>query len=343
MKKVYIYNQNHMDILWRRCFEDHFYEGGHIVRPYTDIEEALFDSWIEIVKNSKCKYSIEQTLTVKKYLERNPDKAELFKQLLQEERIEIMGGGETIIDANIPCGEGMVRNHLYSILWCDKQFGVRPLINTSCDIFGLSAQMPQIMRKLGYSAITNYCRVFDNPKPYWRGLSGDVILIEKFYNRPDITEKTHLGDYFKYSHCPQCMGEGCIICNYTGMDLSHKNNMPKIDGEVINNSNDLFVLEGQDTGSMEGSLEKISKTDAQNFIVEMNTEEVLPSENFAQRIAMCAKKYSLDIEFVTNYELYNKFAKGYLDKLETGDVPESEIDHRAEANPVGTGCFVTRI
>jgi alpha-mannosidase len=345
MKKVYIFNQNHMDLLWLRCFEEHFCENGHIVRPYVDIEEALFDRWIDIVKNSDSKYSIEQTSTIKKYLERNPDKTELFITLVQNGKIEIMGGGESIIDSNIPCGESIVRNHLYSILWCDKQFKVRPKINTSCDIFGLSAQLPQIMRKLEYNTIANYSRVFDHAKPYWKGLNGDVVLLVPFSKDADAiaAESIAMGDYAKYPHCSDCKGEGCMVCEYTGMDTSHKANMPAVIGKSYDDKNDVFILEGEDIGSLEETLENISQMKCDEVILNLNTEEILNSHDFSQRIDTCSKKLGLLPIYMTNYELVSKFAKKYIDKMIEGRINEDEIDERIEGNPIGTGCYVTRI
>lgn len=48
-KKAYIIGYNHMDLVWRRCFEDHSYFEGNVIRPYSDIEEAQFDQWLELV------------------------------------------------------------------------------------------------------------------------------------------------------------------------------------------------------------------------------------------------------------------------------------------------------
>lgn len=345
MKKVYIFNQNHMDLLWLRCFEEHFYEDGHIVRPYVDIEESLLDRWIDIVKSSDSKYSIEQTSTVKKYLERNPDKTELFKELVQNGKIEIMGGGEAIVDSNLPCGESIVRNHLYSILWCDRQFGVRPKINTSCDIFGLSAQLPQIMRKLEYNTIANYSRVFENAKPYWKGLNGDIVLLVPFSKDAAAieAESIEMGDYFKYPPCSECKGEGCILCEYTGLDTSHKANMPSVAGEINDDKNDVFILNGEDIGSLEGMLEKISQMTCDEVILNLNTEEIINSPDYTQRIENCSNKLGITPIFMTNDELVHKFAKKYLDKIREGRIEEDEIDERLEGNPIGTGCYVTRI
>ena len=148
MKKAYVICDNHLDPLWRRCFENHFYYHGNVVRPYAQIEEALFERWLAIVAASDCKYSIEQSLTVKKYLDRNPDRFELFKQLVQQGKLELLGAGETIIDYNMINGEAIVRNHIYSIMWYQELFGRIPDVGTSTDTFGLSAQLPQIYRQL---------------------------------------------------------------------------------------------------------------------------------------------------------------------------------------------------
>ena len=73
MKIACIYLRDHHDPVWNKAFEEHVEEpGGDVTRSYSEREEAQFDRWFDIISNTQAAYEIEQTCTVKKYLERNP-------------------------------------------------------------------------------------------------------------------------------------------------------------------------------------------------------------------------------------------------------------------------------
>jgi len=125
MKKVYIIARNHMDPSWLRCFTDHFRHAqtGDIVRPYSDIEETQILEYMDFAEEYGVKYQIEQSLVVKKFLERNPEQRERFKELVKRGLLELAGGGEAVIDYNLTQGESWARNHLYSRKYYKKEFG----------------------------------------------------------------------------------------------------------------------------------------------------------------------------------------------------------------------------
>ncbi|HHW47729.1 MAG TPA: hypothetical protein GXX14_03815 [Clostridiaceae bacterium] len=329
-KKAYIICLNHMDPLWRRCFNEHYNFEGSVIRPYSDIEEALFDQWLDIISNSDCKYSVEQSLTVKTYLDRNPDKLELFRHLVKTGKIELLGGGETIIDYNMVHGESIIRNHLYSIQWYKETFGRIPSSAYAADTFGLSAQLPQIFRKFGYTVLSGYDRVFDNPRPFWRGLNGDVIYIKKDYEDIGV-KKVVFPDYGKYFVCPDCNGEGCGVCSYTGVDYSYKSNNMDLEN---------FIFKHKD---MEETYREMQGSKGNTFIVFFTSEETLKTEDFIALNEEYGKKYGIDIEYVTFEDIIGKFGQSYVNMLSAGNIPEEDIDPRVEGNPVCTGCYLSRI
>ena len=220
MKKMIVVCWDHLDPVWRRGFERQFVYKGAVIRPYADVEEFLFDRWMDIVENSKLIYGIEESLTVKKYLERNPDKKDRFAKLVREGKIELLGGGETLIDSNLTDGESIVRNHVYSILWYRDNFGVRPAHATLHDTFGMSAQLPQILRKSGYNAVMGFTYIGRNEKPYWKGLDGELIYFAADYEALGL-DMIYTGKGYKIPVCPACLGKGCRVCNRTGLDHSH--------------------------------------------------------------------------------------------------------------------------
>ncbi|MCL2351998.1 MAG: glycosyl hydrolase-related protein [Firmicutes bacterium] len=327
MKTALVICDNHMDITWRRCFEDHFRYKGTVVRPYAQIEGALFDSWIDIAGRSGCKYAVEQSMTVKEYLKRNPDKRERFQKLVSEGKIELLGGGETIIDYNMASGESIVRNHMYSILYYLREFGARPNVGCATDTFGLSAQMPQIFRKFGYDNLAIYSRVFQDAKPFWRGLNGDLIYIQSDY---DEAPRVQCYDYRKYTPCLACLGEGCPACGGTGIDYSTR---VGIDGGEN--------LSGP-AKTVEGCFEEMSRADAEFFMLQFFTEEAVESGRFPEILAEMSEKYGIAVEYVTHHEFMEKFGKPRLELLNAGAVPDGLVNDFTESKVISPGCYVTR-
>ena len=90
MKKLYLVARNHMDPSWLRGFCDHFKtEDGNIIRPYSDVEEQQILEYMDFAELYGVKYHIEQSLVVKKLLERNPDQKERFKELVNKGYLEL--------------------------------------------------------------------------------------------------------------------------------------------------------------------------------------------------------------------------------------------------------------
>ena len=327
MKTALVICDNHMDPTWRRCFEDHFYFQGTVVRPYAQIEGALFDSWLDIIERSDCKYSIEQSMTVKEYLRRNPDRRERFKELVSSGKIELLGSGETIIDYNMVCGESIVRSHMYSILYYINEFGVRPNVGCATDTFGLSAQLPQIFRKFDYDNLTIHSRVFQGAKPFWKGLNGESIYIQMDYAQ---SPRVQCFDYRKFTSCKVCQGEGCAACGGTGIDYSAR---VGIDG------GDSFV---QPAKTIKGCFEEMSQTDSEYFMLQFFTEEAVQSERLPEIMAEMSRKYGIAVEYLTHHEYIEKFGKQYLNMLNANTVPEDLINEFQETQTIATGCYVTR-
>jgi alpha-mannosidase len=322
MKTVYIICTNHMDLIWRRCFKDHFYYQGSVIRPYSDLQESLFNRWIDIIWNSDAIYEIEQTLTIKEYLERNPDKVKIFKHFVQRGKIKIAGGGETIIDYNMVDGEAIVRNHLYSILWCRDFLGITPDEGIAHDTFGLSAQLPQIYNKLGYKALIGYDRVFKNSKPFWKGLNGDIIYFKQDYTDRGV-KKYSFGNTIKLAACTVCRGEGCRSCDYKGIDYS------------------LARISSYDR--LEKIFTDIQESNEKEFTLIIGSEESLHGNDLPEYIKMYSNKYGIDVEYATTWDITKKLGSGYLKILRKNRINQDDIDERVEGNPICTGCYITRI
>ncbi len=334
MKKLIVYSRNHMDPSWRRCFTDHFYYKGEKIHPYSDIEEAQISQQFEFAEKYGWKYGIEQSISVKRFLLRNPDLKERFEKLVREGRIELLGGGECVIDYNMSCGESAYRNHYYSIRYYETAFGRRPEYADCPDTFGLSAQLPQIFRQFGYDAITQFDRVFRGHKPYWRGLDGSIVLI-----RPANESFDRMyGDFYKYTACGSCGGEGCEVCGGSGIDYSYtfaySEQHEKTEG-IQNHIGNMTPTEDY--------LKEFARSDDETRFMYVISEETLHMPDFPEYLRDTAAKYDIGVCYFGFGELVEYLSGDKIRAVREGTVPADEVDSRAEGNPMACGCYVSRI
>ncbi len=320
-KKVYPLMMRHMDLVWRRRFYGHFTAEGNIIRPYSDIEDLIFDQMIDLSDRYGYPGSAESAAQIRHYLERNPDKLKKVRKVVEEGTFALEGGGESLIDTNMVAGESIYRNLYYGLSYYRDEFGAAPKTAQCCDIFGLSAQLPQIFRQFGMTNINNYSRVFKNHKPFWKGLDSSLICIHRVEDTAEFCSVGHSAP-----PCSVCHGDGCEYCGFTGLDSSRfckETNFPEQEkrlDEYFNRN------KGADT----------------LFMIE-NGEESLYPDDFPIIYEKMADKYG----FEPVYASYDKYVSDIfpedLRMLLEGNVPSDMIDERVEGNPVFCGCYTSRI
>lgn len=320
MGTLYVINKNHLDLTWRRCFERCFNHDGYQIRPYVEIEELLLDWWIDALKRSDMVYDLEETMVLRKYLERNPDQLDAIRELIRLGKLNLLGGGESIIDYNLVDGESMVRNHFYSRRYLKKMFGVTPRFANCADTFGLSAQMPQLFRQLGYSAISEFHRVFLNHKPVWQGISGDQVALGS-----RISVDMGSSDFVKYPACTLCHGEGCEVCAGTGLDVNYRH---------LNFASDRAELDKQ--------FKRVAQR-GKDAVMAIESEEVLEMDEYESMLRDLAKTYGFEVRFIGLEEMVQRQSAGLIRAVEEGKVQPDWVDERREGNPVASGCYISRI
>lgn len=335
MKTLYLRAKNHMDPSWRRCFTDHFREPatGMIVRPYSDIEELQILEYMDFAELYGVKYEIEQSLVVKKFLERNPDQRERFKKLVKDGFIELAGGGETVIDYNLTSGESWVRDHLYSIKYYAEEFGIKPRYAITPDIFGLPCQLPQFFRSIGYDADILFDRVMLKNKPYWRGLDGtDIVLDNKWLDTPGPGLRT--ADTVQMQPCVVCRGEGCRACRGTGFDISYNMTRP-----------DKTLRQGSYYGNTSAPelIDKLLESDSDVFYVLITTEEPLIGRHLFSELKKAGEERGVNVVYQTFEDNHDVWCAGQVERLRSGDYTEDEVDPRVEGNPVMSAVSSSRI
>lgn len=104
--------------------------------------------------------------------------AEIVERV-REGRWEIVGGWWVQPDANIPCGESLVRQALYGQRWFQRVFGVMATVGYNPDTFGHPGTLPQL---LGGAGLTRY--VFMRPGPHEKEIPSSVFR----WRSPDGSE-----------------------------------------------------------------------------------------------------------------------------------------------------------
>lgn len=168
-------------------------EGTLLLIPHTHWEGAVFqtrEAYLEMGLPNilralgllraypNYRFTLDQVCYVKPFLERYPEHAEAFRQFVDEGRLEIVGGTDTMPDVNMPGGESFVRQVLYGKGYFRRTLGVDVTVGWQLDTFGHHAQMPQLLRLAGYGSYWFFRGVpdWDTPSEFiWEGLDGTRI------------------------------------------------------------------------------------------------------------------------------------------------------------------------
>lgn len=315
MPRLYVLNKNHLDLTWRRPRYSAGKTEGWNITPYSELQERQIDRGFDFIREGGT-YSLEQTISLREYLERNPDCENEVRQWLKDRRLTVHGGGESVIDYNLPDGESIVRNHLYSRLWLKNKFDYTPALADCPDTFGLSANLPELFRQIGYPGLLAFHRVFLGNKPYWRGISGKNLALDSAYIR---LPGGSYGGFLKCRVCTICRGNGCPACEGSGIYLDPQPGNP----DHFNSLRDRLIREKSD------------------FILSFASEEAFAAEYSMECLRKIAEEAGYELIFTDLETLSLQYNKVLLDNVDSA--PVDQIDSRSEGNPTGSGCYTTRI
>jgi alpha-mannosidase len=124
------------------------------------------------------RFTLDQVCYVKPFLERYPEETVAFQEFVKEGRLQIVGGTDTMLDANIPGGESMVHQMLYGKSYFREKLGVDVTVGWALDTFGHNAQMPQLLKLAGYKSYWFQRGVPNQEMPsewLWEGIDGTQI------------------------------------------------------------------------------------------------------------------------------------------------------------------------
>jgi alpha-mannosidase len=145
---------------------------------------------------------------------------ELFAQIAEKVRSgqwEIVGGQWVEHNTNIPCGESLVRQHLYAKRYFKEKFGVDVRVGWLPDVFGFNWNMPQIYRKSGIDYFVTHklkwqVELNDPPVPFphhlfwWQAPDGSRVLA--FHTVGDYNQQVMPEQMLKYLEDLKSSGGG---------------------------------------------------------------------------------------------------------------------------------------
>lgn len=124
------------------------------------------------------RFTLDQACYVQPFLQRYPEKRDLFRRFVAEGRLAIVGGTDAMADVNMPSGESFVRQVLYGKGFFRRELGVDVTTSWQLDTFGHHPQMPQLLRLAGYRSFWFFRGVADWEAPaefIWEGIDGSQI------------------------------------------------------------------------------------------------------------------------------------------------------------------------
>ena len=307
-KPIHVIQHNHLDSLWQRCWNRTFDYQGKRYRSYADLQEHIIDLWLENAKHGTA-FTEGQSVVFRKYIERNPERLNEIRELVQNGQIELFVSGEIVCDTNMPSGETLLRNLVLGQRYFLDTFGVMSVIGSLEDAFGQSAQMPQLFRGVGCKMIANLSRK-RVPGKYWKGLDGSVVFIG------GVFPAHYVGHWSKVSPCPVCNGMGCEECG--GRGLADMAGLP--DDEIWREMTSDFG-------------------DAPFGIFIMGGEEAIPNTHLPEMMERARKQLNLDLR----NGLLAKTLEYCADDIARIDDKDIEVSDQVESNYIYTGCYVSRI
>ncbi len=308
---VLVVPHNHFDPIWRRCFDRPAVYNGVTVRSYAEVEAHCINAWLELADQGY-PFSEGQAAVWRKYLECYPDQRDRLRRLADQGRLTVMLAGETVQDSNMPAPEGLIRNFLVAMpLYRDLVGEDHPGLKLAWleDGFGSSANYPQVLRGMGAEVVcaTQYRQC----PPVWVGIDGTAILC--YDHVPSILASDNV---MKHPPCPDCQGQGCDVCQGTGLQFIDSWNVDQL---------------------RQALHDALSRSD-DTVVVHTGSEEYRPSQAVIDVVNEVNRETENRIRLGTPLDIYQTFRPALERQLN-----HAERSPSPEINPVMPGCMVSRI
>ena len=154
--------------------------------PIRETKRKAARTFATVLRNSErykdYLFGVSQPQMLEWVRDEHPELYKQMKKLYDDGRLELQGGFWVESDTNVPSGESLVRQMLYGKKFFKEEFGYEQEILWIPDVFGYTAQLPQIMAKSGVKYFLtikmswNAVNRFPHSTFNWVGLDGSTIL-----------------------------------------------------------------------------------------------------------------------------------------------------------------------
>ncbi len=154
--------------------------------PIRETKRKAARTFATVLRNSEryknYLFGVSQPQMLEWIRDEHPELYKGMKELYENGRLELQGGFWVESDTNVPSGESLVRQMLYGKRFFKEEFGYEQEMLWIPDVFGYTAQLPQIMAKSGVKYFLtikmswNAVNLFPYSTFNWKGLDGSTIL-----------------------------------------------------------------------------------------------------------------------------------------------------------------------
>jgi alpha-mannosidase len=169
--RVFLICNAHLDPTWQWAWE----EGLTETLATFETADVLLGEYPEFIFNHN------EALLYEQIKQHRPDLFERIKKWVAAGRWIISGGWYLQPDCNFPSGESFVRHGLLGRRFFKREFNAEPKVAYNLDPFGHHANMPQILRGLGFRMYVHFRphrgQLALPDKPYrWQGIDGSEVV-----------------------------------------------------------------------------------------------------------------------------------------------------------------------
>ena len=132
LMQVHLLAHSHIDPGWRKTFSEYFYKDNYEVdkghRDFIGGARAIYRSMVqELLIDRQKKYVVSEMCYFELWYKHCSDHMKkIVRQLINEKRIEIGGGGYVAADDATPYYEDLIDMTMIGHEWLRKTFGIRP-------------------------------------------------------------------------------------------------------------------------------------------------------------------------------------------------------------------------
>ncbi len=184
---VYMVGHSHLDLAWLWTWEE----------TMRDILPATWDATLRQMESMpELTFGASQMAFYEALEKLRPDILNRIRQEMREGKWAVLGGMWVEMDANMPCGESMVRQVLLGQNYAKDFFGIRCTVAFLPDTFGHAWTLPQILKKGGLEYFL-FMRCAPEGKEYfwWEGADGSRVLAGKMFWNMDVCSEDF--DFFE--------------------------------------------------------------------------------------------------------------------------------------------------